>query len=104
MGGRKGKNGGKGKGKEREKEGERRGGRGRERRGGENDLTHPLSQIHGCATADTYTYYNETEVELVPLISELAQLLNSSRLSSIDKISISNSIDELHECIVGALC
>ena len=50
MGGGKGKRGGKGMGKGREKEGERRGGRGRERRGGENDLTHPLSQIPGYAT------------------------------------------------------
>ena len=50
MGGGKGKRGGKGKGKGREKEGESRGGRGRERRGGENDLTHPLSQIAGYAT------------------------------------------------------
>ena len=45
MGGRKGKNGGKGKGKEREKEGERRGGRGRERKGGENDLAHPCRKF-----------------------------------------------------------
>jgi len=43
----KGKRGGKGKGKGRE----RGGGRGREGRGGENDLTHPLLQIPGYATA-----------------------------------------------------